>query len=194
MIDYYVYFVGPVPTSSIYKDRSLKYNYYPFKVGMSNNPQTRLKTLQTASFVELEIIFIEGPFNRADAFQKEKELHQALIRLKSIGEWFHLQLTQVNQLKLDVQPLIKNDLDLLIVRLNQTKYHKDDKALQYSLQLYKFRWDCWMLCKTKEPLTYKSFWNMIDTPFYYPLKKKDRILIMLQEFQAKGLCDIIQPN
>lgn len=196
MIDYYVYFIGPVPTQSVYKNKSLKYNYYPFKVGVSSNPPARLKQLQTASFVELEIIFIEGPFNRINAFQKENELHKILNIIKSIGEWFHLQYGYINQIKLEVQPLITNDLDLLIKRLMQPKYHPDDKALQYALSLHKFRWDCWMLCsnKHKEPITYKIFWAMIDKKDYFPLKRKDRLLIILEEFQAKSLCDIVQEN
>jgi hypothetical protein len=194
MIDYYVYFIGPVSDSPVYKSKYLKYNYYPFKVGVSSNPTIRLKQLQTACFVELEIIFIEGPFNRLDAFQKENELHKALMNIKSIGEWFHLQVIHINQLKLDIQPLIKNDLDLLTKKLNHLKSNADDKDVEYSIQLSKFRWDCWMLCKNKEPITYKAFWKMIDTTDYYPLKKKDRILIILQEFQAKSLCDIVQPN
>ena len=196
MIDYYVYFIGPVSDSPVYKSKYLKYNYYPFKVGVSSNPTIRLKQLQTACFVELEIIFIEGPFNRVDAFQKENELHKALVNLKSIGEWFHLQVIHINQLKLDIQPLIKNDLDLLTIKLNHLKVNPGDKDVAYALQLYKFRWDCWMLCsnKDKEPITYKTFWKMIDTTDYYPLKKKDRLLIILQEFQAKSLCDIVQQN
>lgn len=60
-----------------------------YKIGVSKDPQKRLKQLQTGSSEKLEIIkTYESEFYR----QIEKGLHNKFNHLRSEGEWFYLHL------------------------------------------------------------------------------------------------------
>jgi Rha family phage regulatory protein len=58
-----------------------------FKIGISKNPQARLKQLQTGNSSKLSLIYTTKAESR---FQDELELHKLFEEYKLQGEWFHL--------------------------------------------------------------------------------------------------------
>ena len=191
-LNHHIYFIGPVVTESLYRDRVTKTNYYPFKIGVSSNVSNRLKQLQTASFVELEVILLIGPYTRDYAYKIEKQLHKELCNVNSIGEWFQLTYNLISYIDKGVNNIVNVNITSLTDRILvpiETNLYKE-----LASQVYKFRWNCWNMIKDKENITYKSFWSMIDTTEYYPMKRTDRLAIILEEFKAKGITDIINNN
>lgn len=70
----YLYFIKAIGTSF-------------YKIGISNNPEARLRQLQTGSPLPIQLvteIFCLSPQDR------EAELHAALAHYKANGEWFEL--------------------------------------------------------------------------------------------------------
>lgn len=59
------------------------------KIGVSVNPQTRLKGIQTGCPIKVEILK-ELPVK--GAYQVEKELHRTLLDYRTSGEWFDAQI------------------------------------------------------------------------------------------------------
>jgi predicted GIY-YIG superfamily endonuclease len=58
------------------------------KIGVSDDPDARVRELQTGAFKTLHVI-ARFPFpSRAAAFEVEKELHRKFSHLKVSGEWF----------------------------------------------------------------------------------------------------------
>jgi predicted GIY-YIG superfamily endonuclease len=65
------------------------------KIGVSDDPETRCATLQTATSRYLRII-AKFPFkSRSEAFSVEKELHQRFEKYRSRGEWFRPRILRV---------------------------------------------------------------------------------------------------
>lgn len=61
------------------------------KVGVSSNPESRLKTLQTGCSKPLRLL-VSIPFDsRKEAFALEKQLHEKYDHLRCRGEWFRPQ-------------------------------------------------------------------------------------------------------
>lgn len=58
------------------------------KIGVSDDPERRLKELQTATSRQLRLIAKLCLPNRAAAFDLEKDLHAAYGHLRGTGEWF----------------------------------------------------------------------------------------------------------
>lgn len=72
-----------------------KYSYTEvYKIGIANDPQSRLAQLQTGNPYKLEIISCYG---FEDASMVEKSLHQAYKSQRLQGEWFELNTVQVGQ-------------------------------------------------------------------------------------------------
>ena len=66
-----------------------------YKIGISDNPESRLKQLQTGNPVQLELvssIYCLYPKDR------ESELHSALSELNENGEWFSIKDDDVKEL------------------------------------------------------------------------------------------------
>lgn len=58
------------------------------KFGVANDPQKRLKKLQTDSPVDLKVLAFSTPLARADAFRLEWTIHRAVLSYHVRGEWF----------------------------------------------------------------------------------------------------------
>lgn len=58
------------------------------KVGISQNPDHRRKTLEKEHGKSLAVIFTEGPFTRKHAFAIERAAHGRLAATRDHGEWF----------------------------------------------------------------------------------------------------------
>lgn len=62
--------------------------YGGIKIGVSNNPEKRLKELQTSNHKPLHIV-VKFPFkNTNDAYIFEKFLHERFAKYQMRGEWF----------------------------------------------------------------------------------------------------------
>lgn len=62
-----------------------------YKIGISKNPQNRLRQLQTGNSEKLDIIHI---FESAIAKKVESALHNTYGSLRKSGEWFELSLKE----------------------------------------------------------------------------------------------------
>ncbi len=60
----------------------------PVKIGMADNPASRVYELQTGSPVELTILVAERFPDRKRARRIEQRLHSQLSALRIRGEWF----------------------------------------------------------------------------------------------------------
>jgi predicted GIY-YIG superfamily endonuclease len=65
------------------------------KIGVSKDPEARLKDLQVGSSGRELVVLATLPFNtRAEAFEMEKYLHTELARFRINGEWFKRNITR----------------------------------------------------------------------------------------------------
>ena len=81
------------------------------KVGVSKNPERRVKQLQTGNEHKLTLLFTEEfECERKHLLHIEKEVHKALRRMstKCVGEWF-----EIDEYKMDS---IKNTLTFYRIR------------------------------------------------------------------------------
>jgi hypothetical protein len=78
--------------SNIYIISSAKHNLGPVKIGISDNPENRLKSLQTGFPEKLEIKYLEVLDERKKARKFEGLLHKDISHLRSHGEWFNLDV------------------------------------------------------------------------------------------------------
>ncbi|MFW5847331.1 MAG: GIY-YIG nuclease family protein [bacterium] len=91
----------------IYLIMSIDEGYY--KIGISKNPQKRLKQLQTASSSKLNLI----ETYKSHRYSKiEKALHRLFNHGSKIGEWFDLDIVDVNKFK-EYCMTIDNNLSVL---------------------------------------------------------------------------------
>lgn len=58
-----------------------------FKIGISNNPTLRKRTLELASGLSIEIVAIYAPIHKR-AQTCEMHLHKIFAKYRGIGEWF----------------------------------------------------------------------------------------------------------
>lgn len=95
----------------VYLIQSLEEGYY--KIGVSKNPNRRLKQLQTANSSELKLIH-SYPSEYANKI--EKTIHNLFKYCKKEGEWFDMSLTdamsfniQCKRIEENIDFLKKND-------------------------------------------------------------------------------------
>jgi predicted GIY-YIG superfamily endonuclease len=70
----------------------IQQGYGSIKIGVSDDPEIRLKQMQTGTSRILRII-AKFPFaNRTEAFNMEKQLHVEYAYLRTTGEWFKRRL------------------------------------------------------------------------------------------------------
>lgn len=72
------------------------------KVGVSKNPEKRVKQLQTGNGEKLELIFTEEfACTRKHLLQVEKKIHKNLSTMcsKKTGEWFQISPEQLQSVK-----------------------------------------------------------------------------------------------
>lgn len=65
------------------------------KIGVSYNPQNRLRQCQTGNPYELKIEKLEEYSSYEEAFKREKELHNKFKHYKLYGEWFKATLVEL---------------------------------------------------------------------------------------------------
>lgn len=65
-----------------------------YKIGVSKNPQTRLKFLQTANSKQLNLIC---EFNTKFDYKLEKFVHNYFKTQKELGEWFLLKEENIKE-------------------------------------------------------------------------------------------------
>jgi predicted GIY-YIG superfamily endonuclease len=66
--------------------------YGAIKIGVSDNPESRLKQLQTGAQERLRLIAKFPSNSRTEAFNLEKDLHDKLAHHRLKGEWFHRRI------------------------------------------------------------------------------------------------------
>lgn len=76
-----------VPTSSASWVYFIKSGPW-IKIGVSDNVDARLASLQTANPVKLELLAKIGCASKSEAFAIEKKLHSSLRSYRAEGEWF----------------------------------------------------------------------------------------------------------
>ena len=92
----------------IYLIKNLEESYY--KIGVSNNPNLRLKQLNTGNSAELNII---STYPTEFAYKIEGALHRKYSYLRKNGEWFDLSIKEDNEfIKNCIN--IENNIKLLI--------------------------------------------------------------------------------
>jgi hypothetical protein len=64
-----------------------------YKIGVSNNPEKRLKSLQTSNGNKLLLV---AQFQTSFNFKLEKFVHQQYHKNKQEGEWFLFETNEVN--------------------------------------------------------------------------------------------------
>lgn len=88
---------------TIYLIRSKENGYY--KIGISKNPQKRLKQLQTGNASELEIIHL---YKTEYASKIEKTLHNLYSHNRLEGEWFDLSIVEALNIKEQIKKIENN--------------------------------------------------------------------------------------
>lgn len=71
-----------------------KENSNQYKIGVSKNPEKRLKALETASSENL-ILLLE--FHSEYAYKVEKALHRKYKQFNSNREWFNIENLNINE-------------------------------------------------------------------------------------------------
>lgn len=76
----------------------------PIKIGVSDNPQERLKALQTAHYKRLHLLFAIDCTSREDALALETAFHRWYVERRLLNEWFNILPSQIEG---DVQLLMQ---------------------------------------------------------------------------------------
>ena len=90
----------------------------PYKVGISKNPERRLKNLQTAFPYELKI-HVKKPTEAVKVKLLETIIHRNINNYKTKGEWFDIELSKL-LLEIDFA-LIRYEDDPLLKTLVKDK-------------------------------------------------------------------------
>ena len=67
----------------------------PIKIGMSDNPEKRIKQLQTGNPVQLRLVLSIKCKSRAGAFKLESDMHNLLHKMNIINEWYSVVRSNV---------------------------------------------------------------------------------------------------
>jgi predicted GIY-YIG superfamily endonuclease len=93
--------------------------YSHIKIGVSSNPEKRLRTLQTGSSIPLRLIATFPCESRSEAFLLEKYFHENYAHLQVKGEWFKRIL--IRELKIGRKRVIGGTYKDPIVKLSHIK-------------------------------------------------------------------------
>lgn len=88
-------------TSYVYIIQNGKSKSAPIKIGMSDDPQSRLAQLQTGNPVELLFVATIPCKDRVQARRMESHLHNRLARINIRGEWFKSTNGDINRVLKD---------------------------------------------------------------------------------------------
>jgi len=83
-----------------------------YKIGRSKDPESRIKQLQTASNVELELVY---KFKSKYPTVLEKVLHNCYRSSNMINEWFELNQTEVDNF---LKTCEKHEKSFLVLETN----------------------------------------------------------------------------
>lgn len=97
--------------------------YSPIKIGISDNPKTRLSELQTAHYEQLKLLFTIECETRDLAFKVEKAFHRWYGDAKLINEWFNVAPRKIHD---DIQLLVS-----LGKSITDVIQHVGDKEIGY---------------------------------------------------------------
>lgn len=105
--------------SFIYIISQVKHQNGPVKIGISDNPQKRLKQIQTGHPEKIEIKHLEEISTRRKTLELEKNLHRDFSIYRSHGEWFNMNVDEaIGFLKFTIihydDSDIENDIDCYI--------------------------------------------------------------------------------
>lgn len=88
---HYVYFIGPLRTRTAFlMCKPLVQRDHDIKIGISDDPDKRLKSIQTGSAEKLGIWAFMEFESRDAALEAEGVLHSTFQRARRSGEWFRL--------------------------------------------------------------------------------------------------------
>ena len=94
--------------SPIKKERYYVYlmtNGVEYKIGITNNPERRLKQCQTGNPKQLSYVCIVERPNKASAIFLEKSIHHGLKQHRLQGEWFKLNHQSLSIVIKELHPL-----------------------------------------------------------------------------------------
>jgi hypothetical protein len=87
----------------IYLIQSLEEGYY--KIGISKNPQRRIKELQTGNSSPLKLV---ETYQSEHAGQIERTLHRRYSHFHKNGEWFDMSISEEASFVTDCQKIEEN--------------------------------------------------------------------------------------
>ncbi len=93
----------------------------PIKIGRADNPQERLKQLQTANPYELKMLWVENTLDTLGQSEAEYELelHQLFKLLKIRGEWFKPGEDILNYIRSSDNSYVIKMINGGVVRVNE---------------------------------------------------------------------------
>ena len=94
-----------------------KEGYY--KIGVSNNPEKRLNSVQTGCPFRIELINVYEETKQWPAYRLEHELHIAFRAYNTYGEWFKFTDSEYELLKDEIAHILST---------TQKKYYSSSKA------------------------------------------------------------------
>ena len=80
-------------------------NGVEYKIGITNNPERRLKQCQTGNPKQLSYVCIVERPNKASAIFLEKSIHAGLKQHRLQGEWFKLNHQSLSIVIKELHPL-----------------------------------------------------------------------------------------
>jgi len=120
--DYYLYVIG-------------RKNVGPWKIGISINPQWRIRDLQSGSPELLVIHCLLNAKTRNNAENLERKTHAEFIKVHSHGEWFDASLGDV----IAFLNMMASKNDVEIVDSTIFTQHRRSKNAYYDSSTYKYR-------------------------------------------------------
>lgn len=197
--DHFVYIITPE-----FENKHVVFNkkiYVPIKIGVSSNVENRIKSLQTGSFLKLQVIGTLGPYTRSHAFYLEKKLHNLFNHLMGEGEWFLLTYNDISKSKSILNNLIGiNHVDVLLNYLS-TKSRRTLNACNKNRlywEIAQFRKVCNKIKEENSTISSSLFWDIVEQKRkiingytfvkFVKMKPEDRIAIAAELF---GLSTII---
>lgn len=105
--------------SYIYIISTAKHEDGPVKIGISDNPDKRLKQIQTGYPEKIEIKHLEEFKTRKKTFELERLLHKDFSIYRSHGEWFNMTVKEaINYLTFTIiqygDSEIEDNIDLTV--------------------------------------------------------------------------------
>ena len=163
----YLYVIGNSTRLFTRKHNEIRF----IKIGISQDPEKRLKQLQTGCPFPLELIKIFKPEN---VLEMEQKLHRELSGCSTSGEWFMIAQSNLGNTLGYISKFVKNGGSLKTTPINPKKRYADRTISQIE----------------EGKLTPETMWSIVKNN-YRGLTYQERLEIMLPlmkeewRFQAK---------